>query len=332
MKPLLAVTMGDPAGVGAEVVVKTLSRPNVYVNAQPFVIGDAVCLQQAMKQTGVEIEISPRTSMSEITAQSDVLQVLQPVEFDSDRLVMGEIDPENGRAAVQFFETAIEQAMAGEIQGIVTCPINKEAVQAAGYHGDIGHQEILARMTGSTLTATMLMTKSLKVAHLSTHKSLADAVRYVKTPILVEKLRLTADHLRRWTGTEPRIAVAALNPHGGEHGMLGNEEQDEIQPAVEKACELGLDVVGPYSADSVFYRAVAGEFDAVMALYHDQGHIAIKMHNFADSITATMGIPFVRTSVDHGTAFDIAGKNLANAEGLAQALDAAIMMINGTLV
>ena len=331
MNPLLAISMGDPAGVGAEIVVKALSRPEVYSRAQPFVIGNAACLKAAMLQTGIEIPIAIRSCVTEVTAVSDILQVLEPVEFDFDRLQMGQVDADCGHAAVQFFECSVKMALAGEIHGVVTCPINKEAVHAAGYHGDIGHQEILARMTGAGTTATMLMTTGLKVAHLSTHKSLADAVKYVKTSILLEKLVLTAEHLRRWSGREPRIAVAALNPHGSEGGMLGREEEDEIAPAVKEACELGLDIVGPYPADSVFYRAVHGEFDAVMALYHDQGHIAIKMHNFEDSITATMGIPFIRTSVDHGTAFDIAGQNKANADGLGTALDAAIDMLNGTL-
>ncbi len=331
MNPLLAVTMGDPAGVGAEIVVKALSRPEVYSRAQPFVIGNAACLKSAMLQTGLEIPIVIRSSVTEVTAVSDILQVLEPVEFDFDRLQMGQVNADCGHAAVQFFESSVKMALAAEIDGVVTCPINKEAVHAAGYHGDIGHQEILARMTGAGSTATMLMTTGLKVAHLSTHKSLANAVKYVKKSNLVEKLALTAEHLRQWSGSEPCIAVAALNPHGSEGGMLGSEEQEEIVPAVEEACESGLDIVGPYPADSVFYRAVNGEFDAVMALYHDQGHIAIKMHNFEDSITATMGIPFIRTSVDHGTAFDIAGKNKANADGLGKALDAAINMMNGTL-
>jgi 4-hydroxy-L-threonine phosphate dehydrogenase PdxA len=201
----------------------------------------------------------------------------------------------------------------------------------AGFIDDIGHQEILARKTGAKLTGTMLMTDDLKVAHLSTHLSLGDAVKYVQTPILIEKLKLTANHLRSWMGREPKIAVAALNPHGGEGGLLGKEEIEQITPAVLACREMNLNVEGPFPADSVFYRAVAGEFDAVMALYHDQGHIAIKMHNFENSITATMGIPFIRTSVDHGTAFDIAGKNLANASGLAKAIAAAQDMTLGDL-
>ncbi len=331
MNPLLAVSMGDPAGVGAEIVVKALSRPEVYSRAQPFAVGSAACLKSAMAQTGIEIPIAIRSSATQVTAASEILQVLEPVEFDFNRLQPGRVDADCGRAAVQFFESSVEMALAGEVQGVVTCPINKEAVHAAGYHGELGHQEILARMTGAESTATMLMTTGLKVAHLSTHKSLADAVMYVKTPILVEKLVLTAEHLRRWSGREPRIAVAALNPHGSEGGLLGSEEREEIEPAVREARASGFDIVGPHPADSVFYRAANGEFDAVMALYHDQGHIAIKMHNFEDSITATMGIPFIRTSVDHGTAFDIAGQNKANAKGLGRALDAAIDMLNGTL-
>jgi 4-hydroxythreonine-4-phosphate dehydrogenase len=264
--------------------------------------------------------------------ETNVIGVLEPMVFDIDKLVMGQVAASCGDAAVQYFETAVRLAMGGEIAAVVTCPINKEAVHAAGYIGDIGHQEILARMTGSTSTATLLMTRGLKVAHLSTHKSLAQAVAYVRTPVLVEKLQLTHDSLSAWQGRRPRIAVAALNPHGGEGGMLGREEIDEIVPAVAEARNRGLDVVGPYPADSVFYRAVNGEFDAVLALYHDQGHIAIKMHNFEDSITATMGIEFIRTSVDHGTAFDIAGQNRANADSLGQALDAAIDMLSGALV
>ncbi len=330
MKPVLAVTMGDPAGIGAEIVVKALSQSSVYERAQPFVIGSADCLRRAMAQTGIELSVSTMAALSDLREASE-LQVMEGAPFDVDTLEMGTVSADCGRAAVGYFESAVNMALKGDIQGVVTCPINKEAVHAAGFHGDIGHQEILARMTGAELTATMLMTRGLKVAHLSTHKSLAEAVAYVRKPIVIEKVRLTADCMRFWMGAEPRIAVAALNPHGGEGGMLGREEIDELAPAVSELSELGFDVTGPLPADSVFYRAINGEFDAVLALYHDQGHIAIKVHNFEESITATMGIPFIRTSVDHGTAFDIAGQNRANADGLGRAIDAAIDMMNGTL-
>lgn len=331
-KPLLAVTMGDPAGIGAEIVVKTFSDPGIFDRAQLFVVGSAACLEMAMEQTGIELAVLKIKDLSALAEQvKSTIQVIEPVPFDTDELIQGKVSAECGRAAVQYFESAVKHCLTGVIQGVVTCPINKEAVHAAGYHGDIGHQEILARMTGSTLTATMLMTRGLKVAHLSTHKSLIEAVKYVRKPVLLEKLRLTSISLKRWGYKNPLIAVSALNPHGGEGGMLGREEIEEITPAVEAARKEGLNVVGPFPADSIFYRAIAGEFDAVMALFHDQGHIAIKVHNFEDSITATMGIPFIRTSVDHGTAFDIAGMNKANPNGLARALDTAIDMINGTI-
>lgn len=329
-KPLLAVTMGDPAGVGAEIVVKTFSNPKVFELAQPFVVGSAKCLERAALQTETHVSINSVDSVTDVKPKH-CIQVLEPIDLDILSFAIGEVSPECGHAAVQYFETAVRLCQSGAIQGVVTCPINKEAVHAAGYHGDIGHQEILARMTQAELTATMLMTEGLKVAHLSTHKSLAEAVKYVKTPILIDKIKLTVDSLKRWGLTNPCVAVAALNPHGGEGGMLGREEIEEITPAVAIACEMGMDIVGPYPADSIFYRATAGEFDAVLALYHDQGHIAIKMHNFSESVTATMGIPFVRTSVDHGTAFDIAGKNIADANGLKKALEAAIAMIDGSL-
>jgi 4-hydroxythreonine-4-phosphate dehydrogenase len=331
MNPVLAVTMGDPAGVGPEIIVKAFSKEAIFERASPFVVGDIACIAEAARQTGINTEIVPFGGSGVPELEPGQIHVFEPVAFDIDDLEMGRVSAACGEASVQYFEAAVRLCEMGRVQGVVTCPINKEAVQAAGYHDDIGHQEILARMTGAELTATMLITDDLKVAHLSTHKPLSEAVTYVKRPIVLEKLRLTSECMARWMGRQPHIAVAALNPHGGEGGMLGREEIDEIAPAIEEARKAGLNVSGPHPADSVFYRAVAGEFDAVLALYHDQGHIAVKVHNFENSITATMGIPFVRTSVDHGTAFDIAGKNLANANGLARAIDAAIDMMNGSL-
>ena len=329
-KPLLAITMGDPAGVGAEIVVKAYNQLSSG-GATIFVIGSADCLRQAMQQTGCQHRIEVIESPEDIVDSLQAIQVLEPVSFDTSSLVVGQVAASCGEAAVRYFETAVTLCLDARIQGVVTCPINKEAVHAAGFHGDIGHQEILSRMTHAELTATMLMTTGLKVAHLSTHKSLAEAVAYVKQPVLVEKLRLTVESLESWGISSPRVAVAALNPHGGEGGMLGREEIEEITPAVATCQSLGLDVRGPFPADSIFYRAINGEFDAVLALYHDQGHIAIKVHNFEESITATMGIPFIRTSVDHGTAFDIAGQNRADAGGLIEATRAAINMLNQSL-
>jgi 4-hydroxythreonine-4-phosphate dehydrogenase len=228
-------------------------------------------------------------------------------------------------------EWAANQCLQGQLAAMVTAPINKEAIHAAGYVNDIGHQEILARLAGVSQTATMLMTPGLRVVHLSTHKSLAEAVRFVTRDEVLAKLHLIHNTLSQWGVTNPRIAVAALNPHGGEGGLLGREEIEELAPAVELAQGDGIQAVGPLPADSVFNRAIAGEFDVVLALYHDQGHIAIKVHNFHESTTATMGVPLVRTSVDHGTAFDIAGQGVADATGMRAALDAVLAIVAGRL-
>ena len=330
-KPLLGITMGDPAGIGPEIIVKAYSMAPLIEESRTFVIGSADCLKLARRQVGVSVPISVVAEPEDVPEQSGGIVVIEPVELVASKIAQGTSSALCGQAAVQYFEAAVNWCLADRLSGVVTCPINKEAVQMAGYHEDIGHQEILARMTGASLTATMLMTPGLKVAHLSTHKSLAQAVAYVRREIIVDKLLLTHSSLESWGMFKPRIAVAALNPHGGEGGMLGREEIEEIAPAVLECQSRGLDIVGPYPSDSVFYRATKGEFDAVLALYHDQGHIAIKVHNFELSVTATMGIPFVRTSVDHGTAFDIVGQNLANANGLVEAVSTAILMLNQRL-
>ena len=246
------------------------------------------------------------------------------------KIQLGQVDALCGTAAVKSVEIAALACLAGEVDAMVTAPINKESVNASGC-ADIGHQEMLARLAGVDATATMLMTPGLRVAHLSTHKSLAQAVAFVTRDAVFAKLKLVHDTLMRWGLPAPRIAVAALNPHGGEGGLLGREEIDELVPAVRDACEQGIDATGPIPADSVFNRAINGEFDVVLALFHDQGHIAIKVHDFHNSITATLGVPLIRTSVDHGTAFDIAGQGIADASGMAAAVAAARALAAGRL-
>jgi len=326
----LAVTLGDPAGIGPEVLVKAFAALPEDPGVTLFVLGSLSPLEQALNEAGLEIPIR-MIDRPEDAQPGPGIQLLDPFKQSLEGLARGEPSALGGAASVCYFEAAVGFGLAGLIDGVVTCPINKVAVQQAGFHADIGHQEILARLTQAPLTATMLMTQGLKVAHLSTHLSLAKAVGYVRTPILMDKLKLTHEHLVAWGYPKPVIAVAALNPHGGEAGMLGREEIDEIQPAIATLQTQGLDIRGPYPADSIFNRAIAGEFDTVLALYHDQGHIPIKVHNFSASVTATMGIPFVRTSVDHGTAFDIVGQNCADHEGLLQALRAARLMLQQRL-
>lgn len=321
----LAVTMGDPAGIGGEVLAKALVQRS---SERPLlIIGARWALQQGAEVAGVPL---PDVQLIEHPDQQSEPVALMDLGIAIPNFRFGEVDPDCGRLAVQAVETAGRWCLDGVVAGMVTCPINKEALRAAGVD-DIGHQEILGRLTGASWTATMLMTPGLRVVHLSTHKSLIEAARFVTRENLLDKLRLTTVTLADWGLPNAHIAVAALNPHAGEGGLIGREEIDEIAPAVVDAKNEGLNVTGPVPADSVFTRAIDGEFDVVLAMYHDQGHIAIKVHNFHESTTATLGIPFLRTSVDHGTAFDIAGRGVASERGLLAALDAAEALLAGQL-
>ena len=311
----IGITLGDPAGIGPEVAVKALNADDLPA-ADYVLYGPAWALQLGVDQAGQPVPVN-----------CELVDVDVPRAPD---FQIGKVTAACGEASVAAVERCARDAIAGNVAAMMTCPLHKEAIHAAGYVDDIGHQEILARLTGATTTATMLMTPGLRVVHLSTHKSLIEAGRFVTRANVLDRLRLCHDSLTAWGLSDPHIAVAALNPHGGEGGLLGREELDEIAPAVQDARELNIDAVGPLPADSIFNRAIRGEFDVVLAMYHDQGHIAIKVHNFHESVTATLGIPFVRTSVDHGTAFDIAGQGIADATGAAAALQAAVALAEGT--
>ena len=337
----IAITMGDPAGVGPEILARTLldggkdsdgdarGKKTATEHTRWILVGTQWALDK-----GAATLSRALPPLHHIAAPDEAipgwnlldLGIAEPEDFR-----LGHVQSACGELAVKAVEWAATRCLQGELAAMVTAPINKEAIHAAGYVNDIGHQEILARLAGVSQTATMLMTPGLRVVHLSTHKSLAKAVEFVTAEQVLGKLNLIHDTLTQWGLVQPRIAVAALNPHGGEGGLLGREEIDELMPAVANAKEAGINATGPLPADSVFNRAIAGEFDVVLALYHDQGHIAIKVHNFHESTTATLGIPMVRTSVDHGTAFDIAGKGVADATGMRAAMDAARAIVASNL-
>jgi 4-hydroxythreonine-4-phosphate dehydrogenase len=224
---------------------------------------------------------------------------------------------------MEYITEAARLTLEGKVKALVTTPINKEATKQAGYE-DVGHLEFLARLTGATEYATMLVTGPLRVVHLTTHHSLRRACDFVTRERILARLKLTHNSFRKWGIEHPRIAVAALNPHAGEGGLFGTEEVEEITPAIKDAQDLAIDAIGPFPADSVFNRAIGGEFDVVLALYHDQGHIPIKVYGFERSVSVALGLPLVRTSVDHGTAFDIAGKGIANPQSLEEAIKVAI--------
>ncbi len=355
--------MGDPAGIGPEVLVRHLHGADL-AGMRLLLIGSPWALQAGNAAAGTDSTAAPPVfasfrdipSADQASAEGGVVGILDIGVPRPQGFRPGAVQAACGRHAVRAVECAAKLCLAGKLAAMVTCPIHKEALHAAGFVQDIGHQEILARVarasaklaavteaaqareapqaTGWTAngpTATMLMTPGLKVVHLSTHKPLLEAVRYVTKANVLEKLKLTHASFARWGLPHPRIALAALNPHSGEGGLLGQEEIEELAPAVAAARRLGIEVQGPIAADSVFNRAIAGEFDAVLALYHDQGHIAIKVRDFHRSATVTLGVPFVRTSVDHGTAFDIAGRGLADCRGLAAAIDAARKLSEGRI-
>ena len=326
----LVITLGDPAGIGPEVVARVLADRLLAPTdprARPWhLIGPRWALAAGARAAGISLPALPDAPLG---SRFDTPIALHDLAEEVPDFAFGRVHARCGALSVQAVEQAARACMEGRAAGMVTAPIHKEAVQAAGHVHDIGHQEILARLTGSTATATVLMTPGLRVVHLSTHKSLADAVRYVTRDNVLARLRLTAQSFTRWGMPAARIAVAALNPHGGEGGLLGREEIEALAPAIAAAREEGIDASGPWPADSVFNRAIAGEFDVVLALYHDQGHIAIKVHDFHGSTTATLGLSFVRTSVDHGTAFDIAGQGRADPRSMAAAIRAAEALIAG---
>ncbi len=308
--------MGDPAGIGSEILAKALS--GMAQRCVPVIYGTRWSLIDGASVANIHLEPAQLPEIIDV-------HPIKPTHFQ-----FGEVSAICGDIAVKSVERATMDVLQGDLEALVTLPLNKEAIHAAGC-ADIGHQEILGRLTQATSPATMLMTPQLRVVHLSTHKSLANAVKFIVQKVVAERIRLVDKSFREWGISEPRIGVSAVNPHGGEGGLLGNEEIEQIQPAVQECASSGIDVKGPFPADSIFCRAIDGEFDVVLAMYHDQGHIAIKVNNLHESVSATLGIPMIRTSVDHGTAFDISGQGIADHTSTLAAIDAAITLATRSL-
>jgi len=324
-RPVIAVTMGDAAGIGPEVVAKALRSAEVYRICRPVVVGDGGVMERASMFSGKAFKLGRVKAMVEVGTRPGVLDIVDMHNLAAEEVTVGKVSAACGRASMEYIAEAARLAIGGDVDAIVTAPINKEATALAGY-ADVGHLEYLARITYATEYATMLMSGVLRVVHLSTHHSLVEACALVKRQKILGRLKLTDSSFRQWGFEKPRIGVAALNPHGGESGMMGREEIDEIIPAVTDAQQLGIDARGPFPADSIFNRAIAGEFDAVLAMYHDQGHIPVKVFGFEKSVSVALGLPFIRTSVDHGTAFDIAGKGIADARSMEEAIKVAVSL------
>jgi 4-phospho-D-threonate 3-dehydrogenase / 4-phospho-D-erythronate 3-dehydrogenase len=325
-RPIIAITMGDAAGIGPEVIVKALSSELVYRQCRPLIIGERTTLQITLNLVRSPAKLRSVRSASEVDGHPGTLDMLDMQNLEEKDILTGHTCRACGKAAVEYILKAAQLASDGEVSAVVTAPINKEATRQAGC-GELGHLEILARFTHSTEYATMLISGPLRVVHLTTHYSLREALDYVNRERILARLKLIWNSFTNWGMEHPRIAIAALNPHGGEGGILGSEEVQEISPAVKAAQGLGMDARGPYPADTVFNRAIAGEFDVVLALYHDQGHIPVKVYGFEKSVSLALGLPFIRTSVDHGTAFDIAGKGIAEAESMLEAIKLAVRLV-----
>jgi 4-hydroxythreonine-4-phosphate dehydrogenase len=327
-KPSIAITMGDPCGIGPEVVVKALADPQVYASCRPLVVGNVYAMQQAVKLTGLPLRIHETEDPASAGQDPRVVDVVDIHNLNPEDITVGQISIPCGKASMEWVTRAGQLALAGVVEGIATAPLNKEAASLAGYQA-IGHMELLQELSGAKTVATMLLAKNLRVVHLTTHRSLRVACDYVKKDRILNYLQLTHDSFVQWGFPHPRIGVAALNPHSSDGGLLGNEEAEEIAPAVVAARERGINAVGPVSADIVFHHAIQDRYDTVLAMYHDQGHIPVKVYGFEESITANLGLPFVRTSVDHGTAFDIAGKGIAQHTSMLESIRLAVALSLG---
>lgn len=308
--PLIAIPMGDAAGIGPEITVKALNDHKIYQCSRPIVIGNAAVLKQAMQFTDIELAIHEISKPSAGLYTQGTIDVLSMDNIEINQLHMGEVQAMCGRAAFEYIECAVKLAIDGLVDALATTPINKESLKAADVPY-IGHTEMLEALTDSNDPLTMFEVLSLRIFFLTRHLSLHDAIGQITAARVHDYLVRCDQALQRLGLTRRKIAVAGLNPHSGEQGLFGREEVDEIEPGIRKACEDGIDAVGAVPADSVFYQALNGRFDAVLSLYHDQGHIAAKMTDFERTISITNGLPFLRASVDHGTAFDIAGTGKA---------------------
>lgn len=330
-KPLLGITMGDPAGIGPEIAVKALARKEIYEICRPIIIGDFKIIKRALRFTKLEdLNVRSISDPSEAKFEAGTIDVLDLNNVDIDNLPLGKVSAEAGKASVEYIFKAVDLALRNEIDAIVTGPINKEAINKAGYHYT-GHTELLKELTKAKNAVMLLAIEKLKVAHVTTHVSLKKAIELITKEQILNTLRTVHDSFIKYFGIkEPKIAVAALNPHAGERGLFGDEEIKHINPAIEEAISQGMNVVGPLPADTIYYKAIRGDFDVVIAMYHDQGHIPIKVLDFYNGVNITLGLPIIRTSVDHGTSFNRAGKGTANPGSLINAIKYAAIMVSNS--
>jgi 4-hydroxythreonine-4-phosphate dehydrogenase len=323
--PRIAITMGDPAGIGPEIIAKALLMPDIYEVCRPLVLGDIGCLERGSKGVG-SLSFQPISNPSEITARQGLIDVMGLSDLKGS-VSPGRPTKAGGKAMVDYIVKAVELCVGGQVSAMVTCPISKEIMHQAGYEFE-GHTELLANLTGTKDYVMMLAGDRLRVSLVTVHCALAEVPGRLREDLIVKTIGITYRSLERDFGIEkPRIAVAALNPHAGESGLFGTEDKTIVGPAVQAARDSGLPVEGPFPADTIFYHASTGRYDAVVAMYHDQGLIALKLLHFSDAVNISLGLPIIRTSVDHGTAYDIAGKGVADPSSLIAAIKMAARIV-----
>ena len=317
-RPLIGITVGDPAGIGPEIVVKSLKDAQVRESVRPVVYADRACLEQTLRMLDVDMELNVVSAPGDGADADGVIDVIDVGSIDG-TIEYGQISAAGGQAGYAYLQAAIDAALAGDVVGLATAPLNKESLQA-GQVPFIDHTAVLKDRAAHREAMTLFVVRSLRIFFLTRHISFREIADAISREGIIEALPLCELYLRQLGIDQPNVAVAALNPHGGEQGLFGTDEMDVIGPAVAEAQGRGWRVVGPVPADSVFNQCYEGRYDGVLSLYHDQGHIAAKTLDFHGTVSLTMGLKFLRTSVDHGTAFDIAGRGIADARGMVEAL------------
>jgi 4-phospho-D-threonate 3-dehydrogenase / 4-phospho-D-erythronate 3-dehydrogenase len=336
MLPIIAITMGDPASIGPEIAVKALQEKKIHKICRPLLVGDSAVFTQIIDLLKLPAKINAIDKVSDARFQPGTIDVYDLKNVEIDKLVFGQISAMCGDASFQAVKKVIELAMDNEVSATVTGPINKKSINEAGHHF-AGHTEIYAHFTGTKKYAMLLVEDKMKVIHVSTHVSLRQACDLVKKERILEVTQLLYNGMISLGETNLKIGIAGLNPHAGDSGLFGTEDDLEILPAVEEARKMGFDVEGPVPPDTLFAKAATGAYGGVVAMYHDQGHIPFKLAGFkwnaekkqmdsVKGVNITMGLPIIRTSVDHGTAFEIAGKGIASADAMVLAIESAVQL------
>jgi 4-hydroxythreonine-4-phosphate dehydrogenase len=322
-KPVIAITLGDPSGIGPEITLKALNKKFISDICAPLIIGTNKILSEKQNKIKSDLTLNHIYNVEEMNIKRDTINVISPDGLKDFEYPLGKVNAKSGLASYLFIKKASELAMKNKVSAIVTAPINKESIKKAGFK-TTGHTEILAELSGIKDPLTMFQTGKLRIFFLSRHMSLKNAIDYIKTKTLYDFIVQCSSELSKLGSFKMPIAVAGLNPHNSDNGLFGNEEKKYIIPAIKKAVSKKIYITGPIPADSVFHMAKSGKYSAVISLYHDQGHIAAKTLDFERTVSVTLGMPFLRTSVDHGTAFDIAGKGVANSVSMEEAIITAV--------